>query len=146
MSCPSTRDTDAYGIPERPIDPDPDQDRDEELDRRHEDAAIDHIEAAKDAAGDGKISAPTYNGWKNYETWNVALWIGNDQALYESAKEAGTYTRFRDLFRDYDTRDRAQDHTRQSTAFRISIETPDGVAWNDSGLDIDALDEMIAEL
>lgn len=20
-----------------------------------------------------------YNGWKNYETWNVALWYGNDQ-------------------------------------------------------------------
>jgi hypothetical protein len=81
----------------------------------------------------------TYNGWKNYETWNVALWIGNDEGLYESAKGAGTYARFRDLFRDDDTRD-------QSTAFRISIETPDGVAWNDSGLDIDALDEMIAEL
>tara|TARA_R110000824_G_scaffold262632_1_gene451335 strand:+ start:4228 stop:4485 length:258 start_codon:yes stop_codon:yes gene_type:complete len=81
----------------------------------------------------------TYNGWANYETWNVALWIGNDEGLYESAKGAGTYTRFRDLFRDDDTRD-------QSTAFRISIETPDGVAWNDSGLDIDALDEMIAEL
>mgnify|MGYP003674346847 FL=1 len=81
----------------------------------------------------------TYNGWANYETWNVALWIGNDEGLYESAKGAGTYTRFRDLFRDYDTSD-------QSTAFRISIETPDGVAWNDSGLDIDALDEMIAEL
>ncbi len=21
----------------------------------------------------------TYNGWTNYETWNVALWIGNEQ-------------------------------------------------------------------
>ena len=23
-----------------------------------------------------------YNGWKNYETWNVALWIDNDQGNY----------------------------------------------------------------
>jgi hypothetical protein len=33
-----------------------------------------------------------YNGWKNYETWNVALWLGNDQGTYslhcEMAQEA----------------------------------------------------------
>ena len=26
-----------------------------------------------------------YNGWTNYETWNAALWIGNDQGLYDIA-------------------------------------------------------------
>jgi len=27
-----------------------------------------------------------YNGWVNYETWLVALWIDNDQGLYEEAR------------------------------------------------------------
>jgi len=29
----------------------------------------------------------TYNGWKNWETWNVALWLGNNESLYRSAIE-----------------------------------------------------------
>lgn len=26
----------------------------------------------------------TYNGWHNYETWLVALWLDNDQSLQKS--------------------------------------------------------------
>ncbi len=70
-----------------------------------------------------------YNGWKNYETWNVALWIGNDEGLYGMAKEYKCYKDFAASLREFGTK-----------------ETPDGVAYNDSGLDIDALDEMMEEL
>lgn len=33
----------------------------------------------------------TYNGWANYETWNVALWIQNDEFLYNTAKACVEY-------------------------------------------------------
>ena len=70
-----------------------------------------------------------YNGWKNYQTWNVALWIGNDEGLYNLARECRDYEAFRQEMRELG-----------------QVETPDGVAYNDSGLDLDALNEMISEL
>lgn len=29
----------------------------------------------------------TYNGWKNYPTWVVNLWLSNDEGLYVHARE-----------------------------------------------------------
>ena len=29
----------------------------------------------------------TYNGWANYPTWCVNLWLGNDESLYNEAVE-----------------------------------------------------------
>jgi len=34
------------------------------------------------------MSEETYNGWKNYPTWAVNLWLSNDQGLYEMTREA----------------------------------------------------------
>jgi hypothetical protein len=42
----------------------------------------------------------TYNGWENYETWNVALWIQNDEGLYHLAAECGDYETL--VYRLYD--------------------------------------------
>ena len=39
----------------------------------------------------------SYNGWNNYETWNVALWINNTENLYHIAMEAGDYETFLEL-------------------------------------------------
>ena len=72
----------------------------------------------------------SYNGWKNHATWNVALWIQNDEGLYNFAKESASY----------------QDFASDMRAYFDSVETPDKVAWNDSALDIDRLDELITEL
>jgi hypothetical protein len=33
----------------------------------------------------------SYNGWCNFETFNVALWINNDEGLYHLAAECGDY-------------------------------------------------------
>ena len=75
-----------------------------------------------------------YNGWKNYETWNVALWIQNDEGMYQYAKR---YKRIRNA--PYLT-----------LAENLRIEgiekTPDGVSYKDSTLDREALNRMIREL
>lgn len=33
------------------------------------------------------MTTSTYNGWKNYATWGVALVIDNDQSAYETVLE-----------------------------------------------------------
>jgi hypothetical protein len=83
----------------------------------------------------------TYNGWKNYETWNVALWIGNDEGFYELGQEARNYAEFVSEINEIE-------ETRALLELPIPSlsQTPDGVAWNDSGLDIEELNAMIEEL
>ena len=50
-----------------------------------------------------------YNGWKNYETWNVKLWLDNDQGTYtevtdhatEAVEEGTEVYQFADWLKDY---------------------------------------------
>jgi len=37
------------------------------------------------------LSMETYNGWRNYETWNVALWLHSDESLYNLVKKCKNY-------------------------------------------------------
>jgi len=75
-----------------------------------------------------------YNGWKNYETWNVVLWLWNDENLDEaitgqlaSLMEEGkppvkidSYEAFRLVFNAFDEFGMKQ--------------TPDGVDLNDPNI------------
>lgn len=36
------------------------------------------------------MKTQTYNGWTNYETWNVKLWLDNDQGTQEYWNERAT--------------------------------------------------------
>jgi hypothetical protein len=48
-----------------------------------------------------------YNGWTNYETWNLKLWLDNDQGLAEYWQEAArTAVDDTDETDDSDTRKR----------------------------------------
>jgi hypothetical protein len=70
----------------------------------------------------------TYNGWKNYETWNVILWLDNDEGFYSLVQEFGNRT-YEDFVYDF-----LLEHT---------TETPDGVKWLDRKLDWEALDKYM---
>jgi hypothetical protein len=62
------------------------------------------------------LTDQTYNGWTNYETWNVVLWIENDESIQEYIQENDVccYEELLELFYEYGTK-----------------ETPDGVNWWD---------------
>ena len=55
-----------------------------------------------------------YNGWKNYETWNVKLWIDNEQGSSEYWAEQAT-----DVWDDARAGDAYASETRKEGACRV---------------------------
>ena len=81
----------------------------------------------------------TYNGWTNYETWNVSLYINNEYEIYMTALEWVKNRLWDNQSVDYDT----FRHTLNSL---FGDKTPDGVWWDDDTLDHQELTEMLHEL
>ena len=77
------------------------------------------------------LTDTTYNGWTNYETWNVSLWIQNDEGYYDSALYCDDYQDFVDALEAVSLHEGS---------------TPDGVKWTSAKINTLELDEMIKEL
>ena len=83
----------------------------------------------------------TYNGWTNYETWNAALWIGNDEFLYNTAKACVEFCA------DWETP--WAKFVRCMTDGQIGrhlVTTGDGVRWDDESINEEEMLEMMTEL
>jgi len=77
-------------------------------------------------------TAETFNGWANWATWNVALWLQNDEFIYRHAKANQNlgYKKWAARYRD------------ETGEFA----TADGAEWLDPTVDLDALDDLLADL
>lgn len=73
----------------------------------------------------------TYNGWANWQTWNVALWIQNHFDLYAVALMAGSYEEFLEFLPHFES--------------DLRHHTPDGAEWHDPAIDVLAINQMIEE-
>jgi len=74
-------------------------------------------------------AAETFNGWANWETWNVSLWIQNDESLYHAAKDCNHYQDLVAMLWEHGSK-----------------ETPDGCRWDDPKIDGLAINELLADL
>ena len=77
----------------------------------------------------------TYEGWKNYETWNCALWINNDYPLYLSATIFMKAYRGIKPYRDW-----------VKIAGLENSQTKDGCKWLSSKLSYAELNQMMEGL
>tara|TARA_R110000824_G_scaffold56900_3_gene155263 strand:+ start:1411 stop:1782 length:372 start_codon:yes stop_codon:yes gene_type:complete len=92
--------------------------------------------SCSDCTADRKKQEGEYNGWANYQTWNVSLRLLNTESLYRAAV------------------DLMQKHDNPEDPYELFIQwmqledakTADGVAWFSSKLDLEALNEMMEDL
>ena len=83
----------------------------------------------------------TYNGWTNYETWNAALWMNNDEFLYNTAKACVTFAEA-----DESPWTKFVRCMTEGQIGRYLGATGDDVSWADPAIDADEMDLMMEGL
>ena len=85
-----------------------------------------------------KPETKTYNGWKNRATWDVALWLNNEEPLYRAMVAFAK-----------GSRDAKRIITYRRLIYSLGLQrerTPDGTAWLARSLDYRRLSEMVREV
>jgi len=82
------------------------------------------------------MSDTTYNGWKNRDTWSVALHINNDEPLYRKAVG---------FMKDNPDRDNPYIGFILGM-YMTNMVTPDAAEYMSDKLDYSALNDMMREL
>jgi hypothetical protein len=75
------------------------------------------------------MSETKFNGWANWATWNVALWLQNNERMYNVARQHNSYDALIPYIENL-----------------FGQMTPDGARWMDATIDTVALDEMLIDL
>lgn len=83
------------------------------------------------------MTTSTFNGWANYETWNVTLWMQNDEWLYNTAKACVEFVGNNET--PYDKFIRCMSNVDKFT-------TDDNVRWDSDNINHNEVNEMMAEL
>lgn len=89
------------------------------------------------------MTTATYNGYSNRETWNVQLWLANDEGLYHTIREA-----WEDICRNYDPEeddDWAEEAERELATYLENL-VCDEMYPLDCGLYADLLSSALAKV
>jgi len=90
---------------------------------------------------DNLKESTSYNGWSNYETWNVALWLDNDYFNYSILMMQSVKT-----FDDFLNKIQSNVFNNLDADYDYKNFTGDNVSWTDPKVDVDEINEKIKEL
>ena len=82
-----------------------------------------------------------YNGYTNYATWNAALWVLNEEFLYNTAKACVEFCSEGDTPWAKFVRCMTEGHIG-----RYLGATGDGVAWDSAEIDTHQMEQLMADL